>query len=126
MIEFKKGDRVRTVQTKTCGTVCGPIEQSPIDGGDRLPVLWDFNGEIGKWHPDFLRPADTNPDDDPDEVINVYLVRRRGKQYFDEYGTLVVIKDGFFQHGCIKEIGLLCDCIKCQKSHDKIKKAKKK
>lgn len=92
---FPLGTRVRMVQTNSTGVVFGELNISEIDGGHRIPVQWDSSGKISQWHPDFLRLADTNEKDDPDEVVSGNAVRRRGHTYFDKFGVLIVVPEGF-------------------------------
>lgn len=92
---MKTNDRVRMVQTTSTGTIAGEPETSPLDGGERLPVRWDGSGDTTRWHPGFLRPADSDPAADPDEVQIGSILRRRACVRFDEHGTLLIIPEGF-------------------------------
>ena len=92
---FKVGDRVRMVQTDSCGVVAGELTTSPVDGGPRLPVRWDKTGVVNSWDPAFLRLAVTSPTNDPAEVESNGVIRRRGKMVIDPFGTLVIQGGGF-------------------------------
>lgn len=93
---FKIGDRVRMVQSAdTVGTVAGDLGVSSVDGGPRLPVRWDRSGMVTEWDPAFLRPADTDPKADPDEVVSHGFRRRRGGVRLDQFGSVLLIPGGF-------------------------------
>jgi len=92
---YKVGDRVRMVHTTdSFATVVGELETSPVDGGPRLPVCWDRTGKTNAWDPAFLRSADSDPADDPDEVRSGVLVSRRARGYVDDNGVLVLEPGG--------------------------------
>jgi hypothetical protein len=96
-MSFKIGDRVRMVQTSSFGTVASEVFPSPVDKGPRQNVRWDRSGEESAWDPAFLREANTNPLEDPDEVKSGDVGRRRGKSYMDQHGVLIVVQEGFFR-----------------------------
>lgn len=93
--EIRVGDRVRMVQTTSIGTIVRELYSSTVDGDDRVDVRWDNSGTTTGWNPRFLRPVDTDPADDPDEVVVGEVIRRKGKAWLDKNGVWIVVSEGF-------------------------------
>lgn len=97
---IKAGDRVRMVQTDSCGTAVGDVLKGVgNDGTDRIAVKWDATGAINSWNPGFLRPAESSPTEDPDDVRVGGAGRRRDKVIIDKLGCTIVVPGGFYRVG---------------------------
>ena len=96
IVMLELGTKVRMVQTNSTGTIAGPITKSPVDGGDRILVTWDNSGMTNGWNPIFLRPQNTNPNNDPEIVSDGSIFRQKGT-FEDKGNGLIVITGGGFQ-----------------------------
>jgi hypothetical protein len=92
---FEVGDRVRMVQTSSTGIIAGEVAPTGDDGGPRIPIRWDNTGVVNTWDPAYLRPADTDPADDPDEVVVGGFARRRTRISVDADGLMTIAPEGF-------------------------------
>lgn len=98
MNEFKIGDHVRMVQCRTFGVIVSSVKVGVgVDGGDRISVRWFNNNNVTDWHPDFLRHANTDPEDDPDDIRVGSCGRRREQVIINDNGVSLYLPEGFYR-----------------------------